>query len=866
MEAIFTHQNADFDAVASMLAAHKLHPNAIPVLPSRQESNVADFLHLYGNGLPFVPWDDFSSEEPITHIILTDTQSRPEFPALNLKTPTIIYEHHALERKLQPYETWIGEDIGAVTTLLVERIREERIVLTSLECTLLALGIYADTGMLTYGGTTPRDLQAAAWLLNHGAVLDTVQRFLTDPLNGQQQNLFEALLEDAESRSIQGFTVTLASAVVSEIIGGISAVATALSNTLDSDALFTLVQMPKNTQLVCRSREDAIDAGALARELGGGGHPRAAAAAIYKGTLTEIRSQIWDWLQQHVQPAVRVADLMSYGVQTVNADEPIGACITRLRRIGHEGYPVLEANRVVGLLTLRDADKALEHGLQEAPVRDVMLSGSVTLTPHDSVARLEEVMVETDWGQIPVIDGREHLIGIVTRTDLIKHWAQKHPARTPETPHIELASAERILGRANVALIETIAAFAQGRGLPLYLVGGVVRDLLLERPNYDIDFVVEADAIAFVESLAATYGGDVHSYRPFGTAKWLLDEAAAEKLGVTLDQVPDHLDFATARSELYEHPTALPTVYNSGIKLDLRRRDFTINTLAVQLSPQGTMWRVLDFYGGLHDLERGVIRVLHSLSFVDDPTRIIRAVRFAQRLNFKIEPRTAELIQRALPMLRRITGERIRNEMALLLKEQYPARAFWVLASLDVPAAIHPAFRVDPQIKQMFRRLEITPEWIEDSLDLRWHLLLAHHMPEEIAAICDRLLFNQALTKSIQQTSQLLHDSEILRQEEPHPSQVDALLRNIPDLVLGALLVMLDEDTVRENVRRYREEWRQRKPYADGNTLKQMGIPPGPKYAEILERLRIAVLDGEVSDAAAERVLLESIIAEVTNG
>lgn len=849
-----------------MLAAHKLHPNAVPVLPSRQNANVADFLHLYGNGLPFVPWDDFAPEEPITRIILTDTHSRQDFPGVEAKTPTIIYEHHALERKLQPYETWVGEDLGAVTTLLLERIREERIPLTSLECTLMALGIYADTGMMTYGGTTPRDLQAAAWLLDHGAVLDTVQRFTTDPLNNQQQDLFEMLLQDAESRSIQGFTVTLASAVVNEVIAGISTVTTALSDVLDSDAVFVLVQMPKNMQLVCRSREDAIDAGELARELGGGGHPRAAAAAIYKGELPTITAQIWDWLQQHIQPAVRVGDLMSYGVQTVNADEAIAEGIARLRRIGHEGYPVLEAKRVVGLLTLRDADKALEHGLQEATVRDVMLSGTITLTPHDSVARLEEVMVESDWGQIPVVDEREQLIGIVTRTDLIKHWAQKHPMRTPEIPHIDLAAAERILGEANVGLIETIAAFAQGRGLPLYLVGGVVRDLLLERPNYDIDFVVEADAIAFVESLAATYGGDVHSYRPFGTAKWLLNEAVAENIGVTINQLPDHLDFATARSELYEHPTALPTVYTSGIKLDLRRRDFTMNTLAVQLSPPGTMWRVLDFYGGLHDLERGVIRVLHSLSFVDDPTRIVRAVRFAERLNFQIEARTAELIQRALPMLRRITGERLRNELALLLKEDQPLQGYWKLKSIGVLRAIHPSFRLAPHSESDFQRLADAPEWIEDSMDLRWHLLLARHTPEEIAAICDRLLFNQTLTKSIQQTSLLLHDSELLRQEEPRPSRVDALLRGVPEMVLGALVVMLDDDTVRENVRRYREDWQQRKPYANGNTLKQMGIPPGPKYAEILERLRVAVLDGAVSDEAAERVLLEGIIAEVMNG
>jgi len=475
-------------------------------------------------------------------------------------------------------------------------------------------------------------------------------------------------------------------------------------------------------------------------------------------------------------------------------------------------------------------------------------------------------MVEADWGQIPVVDEREKLIGIVTRTDLIKHWAQKHPAKAPDVPHVEPGTAQRMLGTDNVTLIETVAAFAQDRKLPLYMVGGVVRDLLLERANYDIDFVVEADAISFAEELAATYGGDIHSYKPFGTAKWLLDQSVAETLNVPISSLPDNLDFATARSELYEHPTALPTVYNSGIKLDLRRRDFTINTLAVQLSPAGSMWRVIDFYGGLLDLERGVIRVLHSLSFIDDPTRILRAVRFAQRLNFEIEPRTTELIQRGLPMLRRITGERLRNELTLLLKESYPAQGFKKLQALGITESIHPAFEIVPQVSQGFRNLARAANSVEDSPDLRWHLLLAWRSLAEIAEIAERLLFNQALMKSIQWTSKLLHNSELLREESPRPSSVVALLQDVPEMALDAFMLLSDDTTVHDNIRRYREVWSQRKPHANGNTLKAMGIPPGPQYKEILDRLRIAVLDQDITHAAAEQALLEGIIAEVYDG
>lgn len=862
MELILTHQNADFDAVASMLGASKLYPQAIPVLPSRLHAGVREFLALYRNGLPFVEWDDLKAHK-VERIYITDTDHRLDIKGVPANIPTIIIEHHPLERELKDHEIWTGDVLGAVTTLLVERIREQSITINSLEATLLALGIYADTGSFTYGGTTIRDLQAAAWLLEQGAVLDTIRRFLSSPLNSEQQALLEALMGNTENRRVMGYEISVCTAESESQIESINSVVGVLRDILDSDALFAVVVMPNTCQLICRSTEDGIDVGEVAKHFGGGGHPRASAAAIFKRSKESIIQEIWDYLQSHVQAPTKVADLMSFGAQTVGADEKIADIIQRIRRIGHEGFPVLDKGEIVGLLTLRDADKTLEHGLSTALVREVMLGGRVSLRPEDPVSRLEATMVESDWGQIPVVNAANKLIGIVTRTDLIKHWGRSHPA-TPEAPRLSDEKVGAILGKANEALIEIVAAFAHARDIALYMVGGVVRDLLLERPNFDIDFVVEEDAIGFAEALRNAYGGKIHPYPPFGTASWTLDEAVAERLGLALNEIPQHLDFATTRSELYEHPTALPTVFNSGIKLDLRRRDFTINTLAVQLSPRNSMWQILDFYGGMADLDAKLIRVLHSLSFVDDPTRILRAVRFAERLQFKIETRTAELLATALPTLRRITGERLQNELSLLLKERNAAEGILKLEALGVLAAIHPTFKANPNIERLFKQLEQAyPDWEVDENLLRWHLLMVDIPSEKVPEIAQRLLLSQPKAEAMQKTASLAQNPALLLDLNAKVSELVELFAPMSNESLLALWIYWDKPLIRERIESYVEKWQQIKPFTDGNALKARGLKPSPAFGKILQRLTQAWLDGEISNQSEEEDLLARLIREL---
>ncbi|RMG71205.1 MAG: CBS domain-containing protein [Chloroflexi bacterium] len=861
MQIITTHDNADFDGTAAMLAAYKLYPQATPVLPRRVGRSVQEFIALYRNALPFVNWVDFRPRS-VERVILVDTQRIPDIRKVRRNAEYLIFDHHPRLEEAKDTITFIGERVGAVTTLMVELIRERGdISLEPLEATLMALGIYSDTGAFTYGTTTHRDLNAAAWLLEKGAAVDTIRRFLAPPLGDRQRQLLDMLINAQQTRIIQGHKITVGAVYVDHYVEHINSVAHRLRDMLESTALFLIVGMPEgnktNIQLVCRSSHDAINVGEVARYFGGGGHSRAAAANISDSTVEQVTNSLWDWLETHIQPTKRVADLMSLGVQTVNADDKLGDIIHSLRRIGHEGYPVLDGERVVGLLTRRDADRALEHGLRDSTVREVMLSGQVKLTPDDPISKLEQLIVESTWGQIPVVDKQDRLIGIVTRTDLIKHWVATHPA-TASTSEVRIQPGQitAVLGQTLAKLIQQVAQFAQERHLNIYLVGGVVRDLLLNRPNYDIDFVVEGDAITFAEAICAEFGGEVSSFRPFGTAKWKYQNG-----------LPGHIDFASSRNEFYVHPTALPSVYRSSIKLDLHRRDFTINTLAIQLSPANAAHRLLDFYGGLHDLERGVIRVLHSLSFIDDPTRMLRAVRFEKRLGFQIEPRTAELIKNALPMLARITGERVRNEIKHILKENQPENALTSLQERGILKAIHPDLRFDEESRQDFvlaRQTELFGK-IEKMRHLYWHLIMARIQPEKLQDLGERLHFGNTIIKSYISASKLVHEPGVLIDPNAPISQITRHLDGIRDVALMAAWIIC-KDLRRERIQQYIETWRHISPITTGHTLKSKGLPPGPRYRAILERLRDARLDGEIQTDEQENALLEQLIANDFSG
>jgi tRNA nucleotidyltransferase (CCA-adding enzyme) len=862
LEVILTHENADFDAIASLLGASKLFPSATPVLPRRVNRNGSAFITLYGEELPFVQLDDLPRRRKITRAILVDTQGLCTVKGMGRDLRVDVIDHHERDADLNPDWSFTGEMLGATTTLLVEEIRVRDIQLTGIEATLLLLGIYEDTGSLSYAGTTTRDVRTVAWLMEQGASLDVAGRFLHHPLSPAQRALYEQLLERSETHEIGGHNVVVAWASTEGLEEEISTLAHKLREALEPAALFVLVALNGRIQVVARSTTDDIDVSKVAERFGGGGHKRASAALVRGRSLQDVREELLGLLPRIVRSGITVRRIMSRGVQVLGPKDTVAGAAERMRRTGHEGFPVVLAGNVLGLLTRRAVDRALQFEMADAFVSLVMEPGSVAVSPDDSVAHLQQVMIDSNWGQVPVVEDNR-IVGVVTRTDLITLWRS---SVEPAQRHEVVALLERALSEPVLALVRRISQEAHEMGCVPYFVGGLVRDLLLSTPIVDVDMVIEGDGIALADRLSKALGGRVIAHKRFGTAKWLIPKRVWKQVAekAVAAGLPPSVDFASARTEFYTYPTALPKVERSSIKQDLHRRDFTINTLAIRLDPE--RWgELLDFYGGESDLREGIIRVLHSFSFVDDPTRMLRAARLEGRLGFRLDPRSEGMIADALPLLKRVSGDRIRHELEQTFDEPEPTRVLSRLDELGILAHIHPDLRCDRWLESRYAVLQ--NDLPHETWDLKaeddaflYLALLAYRLDEaQLATFVERLKVKHGDADDLR----LLPD---LRAVLPRvgwvrrPSAVCDMLRPFPARVLAVAWVASGSGRQKAQLLRYQTEWRMVEAEITGGDLKEMGLRPGPLFGRLLDALRDARLDGKVSTRQDEEALLEKLL------
>jgi tRNA nucleotidyltransferase (CCA-adding enzyme) len=881
MKVVLTHEQADFDALASQLAASRLRDGAIPVLPHRLNRNVRAFLNLYGSELPFVEPEDLPKEE-INALFLVDTQSMITLRGILPTARVQVIDHHNPKTGLPSDWEMITDKVGATTTILVEELIQRGEMIDPIAASLLLLGIYEDTGSFQYSSTTPRDIRAGAFLLEKGAILKLVEDFLNPPLSEAQRKVYDHLLGSARSSRIQGFNIIIASADAPALKDEISSIAHKLRDLLDPDALFLVISTQDGIRIVARSATDHIDVGAVMADFGGGGHGRAAAALIPvsstiikkdKGILEATCEVLKGALEKRIRPPLTVSKVMSRRPMTLDLDTPIEEAARLMQRYGYEGFPVMDGSSIAGLLTRRNVDRVIAHKLQ-VKVSDIMDSGSVWVQPDDSIHTLQKVMAGTGWGQVPVFDTEKNkLVGIVTRTDLLRVLTNEgKPADGRRNLGGEL---DAFLPCATISLLKLIASKATELGYPVYLVGGIVRDLLLKRPGADLDIVVEGDAIRLARSLVEEYGGRQVSHSRFGTAKWFIGDIQDYLRGLPefspINQdhgLPSRVDLISSRTEYYEHPTALPTVEHGSIKLDLFRRDFTINTLALRLD--GSHYGELhDFWGGWDDLQQGIIRVLHPLSFIDDPTRLLRAIRFEQRFGFRIDDHTLELIHRAVPLLGQISGQRARHELDHFFEEIRYSEMLIRASSLGLLEAIHPSLVLSPESMELMKKiwdLEVPAEWeIAESLfslpqrtALVYMAWLGKLGENEGISASKRLRFTAEFSISLRQVYRGRRIVQRLCGQKP--SHIVAHLEKIQQAALFILYFETPDACQKELIWNYVTEWRKVKPVTDGRELQKLGVPKGPMYKKILASLRSAWLDGEIESVEMEYKYLRSLL------
>jgi tRNA nucleotidyltransferase (CCA-adding enzyme) len=877
MKIITSHERTDMDALASMYAARLLYAGYEVVLPHKLNRNVREMVALHRDQLGFVEASKMPRRR-ISDLVLVDTQAIAPLRGTDSQTRVTIVDHHPLEGPLGENRTYEGEPLGATTTLLAERLRQQGLTVDRLGASMMLMGIYEDTGSLSYGATTPRDVHAAAWLFDQDADLSLVHAFLNRPLSSDQRDALNGLIAHSTLYDVHGRSICISTVVLDHYVDELSTLIHQLEDLYEPEACFLLAEHRRNIQVIARSTSEAVDVANLLRDFGGGGHKKAAAGLISDASLDDLVPRLLQALEREIEPPLQVREIMSTNVHTLDPNISVRDAVQMMQRYGHEGFPVVDGERLVGVLTRRDTDRAVHHLRGEMPVRSILYTGPLFVHPQDSVDEVRRVMIEHDVGQVPVVeDGR--FVGIVTRTDLIKLWAA--PPRSSRAQEIrDLLS--RALPEALQQLLLRVRDVANDLGYSLYIVGGYVRDLLLGLPNLDLDLVVEGDAIHLARKLAGEIGGRVVSHSRFGTAKIILNGDRAQGM-------PPSLDFVTARTEFYERPSVLPQVERSSIKQDLYRRDFTINTMAICLD-RVRYGELLDFYGGERDLGGRRIRVLHNLSFVEDPTRILRAVRFEQRLGFEIEERTSELIDDALELLNHVTGERLRHELYLLLSEAEPEGSLERLSRMGVLEHIHPSLRYSREMSPLFARLRgrfhawpaarvegdkgasDTLAYGDDegvevhapTLGLCYLALLCSTMtPDQIQSFSTHLHISRNDARFLHEVIKLRELLNALASKAMLPSGIYRLLAPFSRESRFVLSVLTDVDVVRERLDLYERELSVVAPKIDGHFIRSLGVPPGPVYGEILDRVRDALLDGQIHSREEEEDLARALVGMV---
>lgn len=866
MDIITSHINADFDSLASMVAAKKLYRDAEIVFPGSQEKKLRDFM------LAFEPVKikrikdiDLSR---VTRLILVDTKLPGRIgPFANLlsnkKIKIHIYDHHPFNKGDIRGEVEKIETVGATATIFTEILKNKRLPPTPMEATILALGIYEETGCLLFPSTTERDLLAVAYLLKRGANLNIASSFLKMELSMEELDILNELVQSSREVVIQGIRIKIAKASREQYFGDAAHLAHRMMDMEDIDAVVVLLGMEGKILIVARSKVPELDVSRVMMEFGGGGHPTAASATIKEASLEVVEEKLAALLNANVKPGKVASDIMTKPVISIQGEVSVKEAEVMMTRYGVNVLPVLEEEKYLGLISREVVEKALFHGFGKSRAIDFSTTDAIIVDPQAPIRQIETLMIEQNQRFMPVVENGK-IVGAITRTDLLRTLYEEFLRRrrieetvTKEKPTIgrNLSSWFREKFPSEIyEILKLSGEVAEGLGFNAYLVGGSVRDLLRGEENLDIDIVLEGDGISFARALGEKLNAKVRAHQKFGTA-----QVFAQKI---------KLDIATARTEYYESPAALPKVETSSIKKDLYRRDFTINTLAVKLNPRD-FGLLIDFFGGQRDLRERTIRVLHNVSFVEDPTRAFRAIRFSERFGFKISRHMENLIKSAIEMnlFNMLSGPRLYEELLLSFKETEPIKTLKKLSDFGLIKVIHSNLVFTEELEATLKSMQETVSWfnllfLEEKPDkgiLYLMALLSGLKDEDLKATVERLSppprVRDMIIRGMTQVKNILRKFPV-----DDPVETHKLLSKF-NLETILFLMALSKDRKKQRViSHYLTELRNVKTILKGNDLKRMGIEPGPVYSKILNKLLEEKLRGRLRSREDEEQFVKRFI------
>jgi tRNA nucleotidyltransferase (CCA-adding enzyme) len=868
MKIISTHVNADFDGFAAMVGLLKLHPDAHLVFPGAKEPTLRHFLK--ENHCDF-PELSLKEVRDVTHFILVDVGREdrlgPLADILHQPNPPIveIYDHHPKEQisiradhvHIYPY--------GSTTTIVVHQFMKSSITLTSFEASILLAGIYEDTANFLSTGSVPEDFEAALYLLKNGAEISLVNRLLTHRLQPDQAAFFNKMVSNTEQIEIEGSAVVLSTFAWPKYIPEVAYLVHRFMDLEPVDLFFALILMDNRVHVIARSASSVVDVGQIMLQIGGGGHKMAASAVLKGVTLIEAREKLIAILTQNLRRREKALDLMKANVIQISPEKKLSEASELMNRYRINALVVSSGTNVVGTITRQIVDGGIFHGLGESPVQDYMVTDIPLIDPGTPANEILDKMVSGRTRFVLVGENPSSVKGIITRMDLLRfQYEMSSPAlalRKSKGSENLNAMLRKRLPEVAIRLLQDAGVVAEEMGYKVYLVGGMVRDLILHRENMDLDLVVEGDGIEFAERFGRLHAAEIGAHKQFGTARLHLEGKIK-------------MDVATARTESYHAPAALPEVLGGILRQDLYRRDFTINTLAIELSPS-KFGSLMDYFGGWDDLHRGIVRVLHSLSFIDDPTRALRAIRFATRFNFAISKDTDRLIRSAVEsrVLDRLSGKRLWAELKNILEEEHPIPAIRLLQEYKLLQFLHRSVVLDSFLLDLLYQVQSVLSWFRfnffsEQQPEAWPLYLMALLEkldrQERMDVSSRLQLTARTQEMLKHYKSNTKDirARLLSKGRPKPGDTYFSLQEYPQEIILYALARSSEDLIRQQILLYLRDYSSMKLQITGDDILELGVGRGPKIKEILDQVLRARLNGEATDRESQLALAQKLATQ----
>jgi tRNA nucleotidyltransferase (CCA-adding enzyme) len=851
---ILTHSGADLDAISSMYAASKLYQGSIIIHPGSLDINAAKLVTIFGESLTMSKVKEIPNKfkNEIKRAIVVDTKNfnRIGEGKQFLKKEgmeIIVFDHHTGDSDL-PNAKVVFRQFGANTTIITQLLMKKKIILNPFEATLIALGIFEDTGSFSFPSVKTEDFAAMTFLFSFGVSMKIVHHFLSPFLGTSQVKLLKELLDHLEEYKIKGSRIAVATARINTYIPGISLIAHKMMELIDSDAAFILVTLGKDTFLIGRSSSMLFDVKKIIDAFGGGGHPTAASVFIKNKNVEHIKDKLITELHLSDFPVLRAKHIMSSPVKSVSPETNIKDALKILVRMGYSGLPLEENGEITGMISKRDIEKILLFERRNRPVKQYASPFIVKINYDSDLREIEDAMIINDVGRV-LVERNGRIVGIISRSDLLKAYRIKEELQEQPSVSSSFFLPERneiihflreTLPKEIFKLLKNFGEISKNSKQKIYLVGGAVRDMFLKEKSLDMDFVLSDDAVIFGRKLNEYLSGDIKIYPETQTVNFKLNNL--------------NFDFTTARREYYDEKSLIPIIEKASLKEDLKRRDFTINTLAIDITDEN-FGRIFDFYGGYSDLRKKIIRVLHSLSFIEDPSRILRAIKYMIKFNFVLSVDTENLLKKAVELgsLRAKHSQRIMDELIELLSGDFAKKAVLEMERQGILKDIFKLKRLSAAKKTRLDKAEnlLRVYKIKENRSLIFiSIIMDGKNISEIKNILRFFSFRGRIVNEIIKSYSIMDKfhKKFTKLSEP---ELYFMLKSAGEFYILAYLTKAkgEEELI---ITRFMNKVRYIKLEISGKDLKEFGLKEGPQYGHIFKELLKLKIAGKISSRSDE--------------